>query len=92
MEVEKSGWREVLCVPGESIFIIVWAIGLTACFVYSASSAAVRQARRRRGDETGVSADAVIPTDASATAHERGGDCLLPWYLANCIHSTTKIV
>ena len=70
MEVEKSGWREVLCVPGEYIFIIVWAIGLTACFVYSASSAAVRQARRRRGDETGVSADAVIPTDTLATAHE----------------------
>ena len=71
MEVEKSGWREVLCVPGESIFIIVWAIGLTACFVYSASSAAVRQARRRGGDETGVSADAVMTDSAKlATAHE----------------------
>jgi hypothetical protein len=65
---------------------------MKSCFVHSASAASVRQARRRGGDETGVSADAVIPTDASATAHERGGDCLLPWYLANCIHSTTKIV
>ena len=73
MEVEKSGWREVLCVPGESIcFIFVWAIRLmTSCFVHSASAAAVRQARHRGGDETGVSADAVMTDSAKlAMAHE----------------------
>ena len=44
---------------------------MKSCFVHSASAAAVRQARRRGGDETGVSADAVMTDSAKlAMAHE----------------------